>query len=274
MFKIGDLVIRIKYKGDIIFEIKKIYRNRFGEGNVVLVAKDSRLVVTAPLDDLEKVNRDKLFRNLINQKRAIQQRIPSTTRELTLNKEAGFKKRMKVLHLDGEKTYIDICKNIYDRAGLNSFCVSVSPQEQSRVVKELLIRERPDILVLTGHDSLKRDHDPKKMESYWFSKDYLEAVQTARDYCRDIDDLVIYAGACQSNFEALIEAGANFASSPARINIYPSEPALIVALLSTEPVNKYLDYKAIDESLPNGLKGIGGVQTKGKLRIGGPKTEI
>lgn len=31
--------------------------------------------------------------------------------------------------------------------------------------------------------------------------------------------LVIFAGACQSYFEAIISAGANFASSPARILI-------------------------------------------------------
>lgn len=274
MFRIGDLVTRIKYKKDIIFQIKKLYRNNHGVGNAILLAKDSRLVVTAPLNDLEKVTRDKLYNNLSSQKRLIFQNLHSNTREISISKDSGFKQRLKVLHLDGEKTYIDICQEVYNRSGLKSSCLSYPPQEQPKVLKDLLIKERPDFLVLTGHDSLKRDQDPKRMDSYWFSKDYVEAVKIARDYCRNYDDLVIYAGACQSYFEALMEAGANFASSPARINIYPSEPALIIALMTNESVSNYLDFKEIESNLPNGLKGIGGIQTKGKLRLGGPKTNL
>ncbi len=32
-----------------------------------------------------------------------------------------------------------------------------------------------------------------------------------------MDELVIFAGACQSHYEEIIKAGANFASSPHRI---------------------------------------------------------
>jgi spore coat assemly protein len=274
VFKIGDLVTRIKY-GDIIFQLRKIYHDEKGKYNAILLAKDSRLVVNAPLTDLKSVSQDLLFRNLDEQHSIAMRNLQgrSIGDLVEENKTKGFKKRIKVLHLDGEKTYIKICQEVYNKAGLINVSASIPPQEQAKVVRELLIRERPDILVLTGHDALRRGQDPRRMESYWFSKEYVEAVKVARDYARDIDDLVIVAGACQSYFEALIEAGANFASSPSRINIYPSEPALMVALLASEPVSKYLNYGAIEGTLPNGIKGTGGVQTKGKLRIGGPKID-
>jgi spore coat assemly protein len=273
VFKIGDLVTRIKY-GDIIFQLRKVYRDEKGTDNAILLAKDSRLVVNAPLNDLKSVSQDLLFRNLNEQSNVVRnlqgRNLGDSAEEI---KTKGFKKRIKVLHLDGEKTYIKICQDIYNKAGLTNVSASVPPQEQAKVVRELLIRERPDILVLTGHDALRRGQDPKRMESYWFSREYVEAVKVARNYARDMDDLVIVAGACQSYFEALIEAGANFASSPSRINIFPSEPALMVALLASEPVSKYLNYGVIEGTLPNGIKGTGGVQTKGKLRVGGPKMD-
>ena len=41
-----------------------------------------------------------------------------------------------------------------------------------------------------------------------------------------------FAGACQSHFEALIRAGANFASSPSRINIHALDPVYVVGKIS------------------------------------------
>jgi len=39
--------------------------------------------------------------------------------------------------------------------------------------------------------------------------------------------MCIFAGACQSYFEAIMQAGANFASSPGRININALDPAIV-----------------------------------------------
>ena len=53
-----------------------------------------------------------------------------------------------------------------------------------------------------------------------FAMKFIETVKEARRYEREqAEELVIFAGACESYFEALIMAGANFGSSPARILI-------------------------------------------------------
>ncbi len=44
---------------------------------------------------------------------------------------------------------------------------------------------------------------------------------------------VIFAGACQSYFEAIISAGANFASSPARILIDFLDPIMVAEKLQS-----------------------------------------
>ena len=50
--------------------------------------------------------------------------------------------------------------------------------------------------------------------------------------------MFIIAGACQSNYEDLIKAGANFASSPKRINIHALDPAIIAVSISKTENNK------------------------------------
>ena len=83
-------------------------------------------------------------------------------------------------------------------------------------IGNLLKKYNPDILVLTGHDSFSRN----KRNKYKNTSSFIEAVKEARKYEKDHEKLFVVAGACQSNYEDLIKVGANFASSPKRINIH------------------------------------------------------
>ena len=81
---------------------------------------------------------------------------------------------------------------------------------------------------------------------------------------------MIFAGACQSHFESLIQAGANFASSPSRVNIHALDPVYIVAKISFTPfVERIKCWDVLNNTL-TGQKGLGGIETKGVLRIGMP----
>ena len=62
----------------------------------------------------------------------------------------------------------------------------------------------------------------------------------ARKYEKSQDELIVIAGACQSNYEELINSGANFASSPKRVNIHALDPAIIaISIAKTErPIPK------------------------------------
>ena len=80
-----------------------------------------------------------------------------------------------------------------------------------QAIFDLLKEYKPDILVLTGHDGmLKGMQNFRNLDNYRNSKYFVEAVKKAREYEPSYDNLVIFAGACQSHFEAIINGGANF----------------------------------------------------------------
>jgi len=81
---------------------------------------------------------------------------------------------------------------------------------------------------------------------------------------------VIFAGACQSHFESLIFAGANFASSPQRVNIHALDPVNIVSKISFTPFMENINVWDVLRNTLTGEKGLGGVETKGVLRTGMP----
>lgn len=85
-----------------------------------------------------------------------------------------------------------------------------------------------------------------------------------------LDQLVIFAGACQSHFESLIHAGANFASSPSRVNIHALDPVYIVAKVSLTPFMERINLWDILRNTLTGEKGLGGIETRGVLRTGMP----
>ena len=78
--------------------------------------------------------------------------------------------------------------------------------------------------------------------------------------------MVIFAGACQSNYEALIESGANFASSPKRVSINVYDPVRIAICVAKTNVRTFLDIEEILNQTTNKNAGIGGIDTRGVAR--------
>lgn len=104
--------------------------------------------------------------------------------------------------------------------------------------------------------------------NYRNSKHFVETVKEARRYDEiNKKDLVIFAGACQSYFEALISAGANFASSPARILIEFLDPLIVAKNIATTEQYKYITIDDIANQLRDGKKGVGGLGAYGKKNI-------
>jgi len=134
-------------------------------------------------------------------------------------------------------------------------------------VGTLLKKYNPDILVLTGHDSFSRN----KRSKYKNTSSFIDAVKESRRYEKDHEKLFVVAGACQSNYEDLIKAGANFASSPKRINIHALDPAIVAACLAFSDKNNNIDIIKILENTKYGSDGIGGIITKGSMYIGYPR---
>lgn len=173
----------------------------------------------------------------------------------------------KILHLDGDKKYSQKAYMYYKKMGLNSVVKNIPEYKQPEEVYKLLLMYNPDILVITGHDSMiKKGKDYYNLSNYKNSKYFIQTVREARRYDRKYNkNLVIFAGACQSYFEAIISAGANFASSPARILIDILDPIKVAEKVAITEKDKYLTIEDIYKNLRDGKKGINGIGASGKM---------
>src|SRR5699024_3402842 len=163
---------------------------------------------------------------------------------------------------------------LYKRVGLQVHGVHMDEKEMPFQIGALINKIQPHIIVITGHDSFSKHKGLKSdLRAYRHSKYFAETVREARQIVPDVDQLIIFAGACQSHFESLIRAGAKFASSPSRINIHALDPMYIVAKIAYTPfMEKVNVWEALSNTL-TGEKGMGGIETKGLLRTGMPYME-
>ncbi len=103
--------------------------------------------------------------------------------------------------------------------------------------------------------------------NYRNSAYFINSVMEARRWNSMGKDLVIFAGACQSYYEAIMEAGANFASSPARILIDFMDPLIVAEKVATTDNTKYITISDIEKELRDGIKGVNGIGAMGKKKI-------
>lgn len=248
LFKVGDLVTRISHDNDVVFKIEKI-----DSGIAYLKGVNVRLCADSSVSDLI----------LVDSKNNEEDRIFYEKLETIRNFERSdyFYIPGKILHVDGDREYLNRCLDFYKKANVLAFGVYSPESEMAQNIEKYLDDINPDIVVITGHDS-----EIKKNSKY-----FSEAVKACRKYQRDYDKLIIIAGACQSDYEHLIKAGANFASSPKKINIHALDPAIIALSLSLSDKNKNVDLLALLEKTSNGKDGIGGVNTRGVMTTGYPR---
>ena len=102
---------------------------------------------------------------------------------------------------------------------------------------------------------LKSGRSYEDIFNYRNSRYFAQTVKNVRKNPKN-KDLVIFAGACQSYYEALIYAGANFASSPARILIDFVDPLVVAQKIATTESDKYITIYDIKDDLRDGERGI------------------
>lgn len=150
----------------------------------------------------------------------------------------------------------------YKKMGLNAIVRNIPENRQVNMVNTLMDRYNPDILVVTGHDGMiKTGKSYEDIYNYRNSKYFVQTVRNARRDNKN-KDLVIFAGACQSYYEALMAAGANFASSPARILIDFIDPLVVAMKIATTDSSKYLTINDIEDELRDGERGINRCRSK------------
>ncbi len=257
-FEIGQLVTRNSYNNDIIFEITDIIDNI-----VYLKGINIRLKADSDILDLKK------FDTVDEDEREFIEKIKPTT---NLNREDYFYIPGKILHIDGDPHYLNRCLDYYKQVNIWAKGVVEKEENVSLYIKDWLEEYNPNIIVITGHDAYyKKKGNQDDLNAYKNSNNFVNAVKEARKWEKSHDKLIIIAGACQSDYEELIKAGANFASSPKRINIHALDPAIIATKMSMSDASFEIDLKGIIENTKYGKQGIGGVKTKGTMYIGYPR---
>lgn len=252
IFKVGDIVARRSYNYDVLFRITNI-RN----GVADLVGITVRIVANAPEYDLKHITKEEVeshikneektrmvrmnrcysrFRNnnnrFYNMRDPMENSIPNTYQKDSILKKPGV-----ILHIDGDMEYAKKCRESYRKMGLTAYSYSIPESEQHKQVYSLLQKIRPNILILTGHDAFaRRSNDIYNIDNYKNSRYYIQGVLEARRYEHNLDNLVIFAGACQSYYEAIVSAGANFASSPKRVLIDMMDPIIVAETIAYTPV--------------------------------------
>ena len=178
----------------------------------------------------------------------------------------------KILHIDADEDYLKRCMKFYKKLNVMAYGVCLSESEVAGKITSYLEELNPDVVIITGHDAYyKKKGKETEIENYKNTKSFIEAVKVAREYEKNQDKLIIIAGACQSNYEELIKAGATYASSPKRINIHALDPAIIASYVALYDRNKVVDLIEILSKTKYGSDGIGGVATKGCMFVGYPR---
>ncbi|MEW6226853.1 MAG: sporulation peptidase YabG [Bacillota bacterium] len=287
--RVGDAVARKSHASDLIFIVLKIVVGPARVAGALLKGLNARLMADAPLGDLVRVRQADIDASCENVQRELRQSLEKVfLRRMAEDLGAGYRGREgevlppgvnyrrlpgRVLHLDGDGDYLKNCLRYYQELGVPVVGEHVPEEAQPDRVAPFIKAYLPDILVLTGHDGLiVRRGDKAKLENYRTSRYFVDAVRKARQVQPDRDALVIIAGACQSYYEAILEAGANFASSPERVFIHCYDPILVAEKISFTPFDSVVGVAHVIENTISGIKGIGGMETKGKLRLSLPNT--
>ncbi|TDF91603.1 sporulation peptidase YabG [Paenibacillus piri] len=281
--KQGDLVTRRSYGGDILFKIQDIQPQL-----AVLRGVDYRLLADAPLSDLTVAHQYDPYLHAgaarppwmdsmrITQPAAMLPFPNGWTSNNANTAPQYFEMPGKVLHLDGDPAYLRKCMNLYGELRVPVEGYYVAEADMADALYRLLPQTRPDIVVITGHDGIlkeKRKGDISQLSSYKNSHNFVKAVQAARQYEKNKDALTVIAGACQSHFEALLQAGANYASSPARVLIHALDPLCIAAKVAFTPIKDTVNMVDIIRLTHSGLEGMGGIESRGSYRRGVPKVQ-
>ena len=249
-FKVDDIVLYNKDRSDL-FSIIEI------NDKCLLQGIKYRIIIEVDIKDIELASEDIIDKIILEDevyKRKIIGRESRDENKYLLG---------KILHSDGDCKYLDKCLKFYEEVGVYVYGVKISESNIYKEIKKYIDIVNPDIIVITGHDYYN-NKNIKDLDNYKNTENFIKAVKEIR---KENQTCCVIAGACQSNFEALIASGADFASSPGRKNIHVYDPAIIAIKVATTSFRQIVDMNNIYKYIENGRKAFGGLQTNGKMRL-------
>ena len=240
--KKGDIVSRNSYQNDILFYVEKIIKTENRGKVAILKGVTIRIEADAPIDDLELPNESRIKENL----KRIDKQIEFTNNYIDNRNVIRYG---KILHLDGDRSYSEKTEKYYKKRGLNYIVKHVMEFRQPMVVRNLLQRYKPDILVITGHDGMiKNGKNYNDINNYRNSRYFVKSVNEARRWNSDKNELVIFA-------------------SPARILIDFMDPLIVAEDVSITNKNKLIMMSDLEGKIRNGRRAVSGIGAKGKMIV-------
>ena len=267
--KKGDIVGRLSYGKDIYFIVERIIKTRNGD-IAILKGLTVRIQADSDLNDLELIETNQVEKHLRAMEETVEKRIKTREKLLKNNEDVREKTIIhtgRILHIDGDKKYSEKSNIYYKKVGLNAIVKNIPERKQPLFVGALVKKYKPEILVITGHDGMiKKGKNFTDIYNYRNSGYFIKAVEEARRN-NTRDDLVIFAGACQSYYEGIMVAGANFASSPARILIDFMDPIIVAEKIAITDEKKFVTIRDIESELRDGQRGVSGTGGNGKKKL-------
>lgn len=270
--KIGAIVTRNSDNNNILFYVEDIIRSRGMMPVAILKGVTIRIEVSSSLEDIRLENKSivkseiQKFDNNIDSRA---RRLLEYYNQKSENRKIFSDNNCLIMHLDGDRKYAEKSARIYDRFRLQAIVKNIKENRQPFEIRNLLNKYNPDIVVITGHDGMiKKGYRYNDIYNYRNSKYFVKTVQEIRNWEQGENRIAVFAGACQSYYEAIIGAGANFASSPARILIDFMDPIIVAQRIANTPEAQYLRIEDIKENLRDGERGISGIGSFGKLELG------
>ena len=188
----GDIVGRLSYNKDIPFVVDKIIHVKNSPDIAILKGMSIRIEADSPVNDLEKIDKKTIKKLEKNIDYDLQKRIQeylNFTRSYTGRILTG-----RILHLDGDRKYADKSIKYYKRLGLDAIVKNIPERRQPQLVKNLLSKYNPDILIVTGHDAMiKSGTNFSNIYNYRNSRYFADTVKEARKWEGSSDRLSIFA---------------------------------------------------------------------------------
>lgn len=254
--KKGDYVTRNSYNNDTVFKVINVKSNVY-----YLKGVDVRLYADSFLPDLELVDYKREEDEIVD------------VLDIPSDRDDYFYLPAKILHFDGDRDYLNRCLEYYRKSGVMAIGRAIKEADLPNKIVDYLNQYHPDIVIITGHDAYyKKKGDISNINNYKNSLNFVKSVKNARSYEKSHEKLVIIAGACQSDYEELIKSGANFASSPKRVNIHALDPAIIAVAIALTERSEEINLIDLLEKTKYGKDGMGGLKSNGMMYVGYPRS--
>lgn len=136
--KRGDIVGRKSYGKDILFYVDRIIKAKNGNVYCILKGVQFRIEADAPLEDLEKVDKEKVSDEKRNIESKLKKRIASTKEFIYRKKNTRNQiSNALILHLDGDKKYTQKSQRYYNKMGIRAIVKNVPEYKQPQVIRSI-----------------------------------------------------------------------------------------------------------------------------------------